>query len=104
MAGISIPAAPGFGGWTRLKDGAWKTMLPSDVAEVRAALEADTKDCPSCNTPGNPVKHGTTYISEHRDTHVVSAHSYRCRSGSRWFDPSVRAMVGRAHCTCDACF
>ena len=103
MSGLTIPAAPGFGGWTRLKDGSWKTMLPSDVAEVRAALEADKRDCPACQR-GDIVSHGTTYISENRETRVVSAHSYKCRSGSRHFDPSVRTMVGRAHCTCDACF
>jgi len=104
MAGLDIPAAPGYGGWTRLKDGAWKTMLPSDVAEVRAAMLADVQDCLGCQEPGNPVKHMTTYITTHPDTRVVSAHSYKCRSGSRHFDPSVRAMVGRAHCTCDYCF
>ncbi len=106
MAGLTIPAAPGYTGWVSLRDRSYKTMKPDEVAEVRAALLADMKDCPSCNTPGNPVKHATTYITEagERDTHVPAAHSYHCRSNSRWFNPATRQMEGRPHCTCDYCF
>ena len=103
MPGLHIPEAPGFSGWTRLRDGSWKTMKPADIADVRLALATDTVTCASC-IAGGPVKHGTTYIVEGREGRGVSAHSYRCRSGSRWYNPQTRQMEGRAHCTCDYCF
>lgn len=105
MAGVSIAAAPGFNGWTRLRDGAFKTMRAEDIAEVAAALAKDKSDCPSCQRGESMTpNHATTYI--HGDTPVskASAHSYHCRSGSRWFNPNTRVMEGRAHCTCDTCF
>lgn len=104
MHGLTVPAAPGFNGWTRLRNGTWKTMLPSDVAEVRAAIAADIADCTTCQRGGMMPQHMTTYISEGRDTHKVSAHTYRCRSFSRWFNPTTRKMEGRAHCTCPSCW
>jgi hypothetical protein len=104
MAGLTVPAAPGYNGWVKLRDGSWKTMLPSDVAEVRAALAADIAACPTCQKGGMMPQHATTYIHENRDTRAVSAHTYRCRSLSRWFNPMTRQMEGRRHCTCDACF
>lgn len=105
MPGLNIPAAPGFNGWVRLRDGTWKTMKPAEVAEVRAALAKDMAECASCQA-GTIVEHATTYIHEagERDTHVPAAHTYRCRSGSRWFNPATRQMEGRAHCTCPVCW
>lgn len=104
MPGLSIPAAPGFNGWTRLRDGAWKTMKAEDIAEVAAALAKDKEDCKTCAAGGMMPKHATTYVHGDTPTSKASAHSYHCRSWSRWFNPQTREMEGRAHCTCDFCF
>jgi len=102
MPGIHVKEAPGFSGWTRLREGSYKTMNPDDIAECAAALAADIEACGCVGT--TPVRHATT--STHGDSPVskASAHTYQCRSGSRWFNPQTRKMEGRAHCTCDYCF
>lgn len=102
MSGLNIPAAPGYNGWTRLKDGAWKTMKASEIAEVSAALAADIEAC-GCKGKAGPT-HATTYVHGDSPTSKASAHSYVCRSGSRHFNPNTRQMEGRAHCTCDYCY
>lgn len=99
---VHAPAAPGFNGWTRLHDGSWKTMNVSEIAECAAALKADIEDC-GCTGKG-PVPHATTYTHGDVPGSRAAAHSYHCRSGSRWFNPVTRQMEGRRHCTCDYCF
>ena len=81
-------------------------MKPADIADMRLAIYADQLDCTTCANLHNPVKHCTSYIVEmsERDGRLASAHTYRCRSGSRWYNPETRQMEGRAHCTCDYCF
>lgn len=113
MAGVHIKEAPGFTGWTMLRQGSYKTMNVAEIAECAAALEADKAACPTClkASDGTP-SHATT--STHGDIpaqpsrHVLaskaSAHTYHCQSFSRWFNPVTRTMEGRSHCTCDYCY
>lgn len=99
MAGVHLPAAPGFLGWTRLKGGEFKTKVRAEVDEMVAAVEADRLACPTCHgETGMVPSHYTGYARD------GEAYTYHCRSGSRWFNPNTRKMEGRAHCTCDACF
>ena len=99
--GLHVAAAPGYTGWTKLADRSWKSMLASDIAEMDAAIKADIAAC-GCTTGGFKPQHCTSYVALGQ-THS-SAHSYHCRSWSRWFNPETRQMEGRAHCTCDSCF
>lgn len=99
MAGISLPAAPGFLGWTRLKDGQFKTKVKADVDEMAEAIRVDRANCRSCQETGGMVpSHMTGYARD------GEAYTYHCRSGGRWFNPNTRQMEGQAHCTCDSCF
>lgn len=113
MGGVHIKAAPGFEGWTRLREGSFKTMNVAEIAECAAALAEDRAKCETCVKGGDGTpNHATT--STHGDfpaqpargipASKASAITYRCRSGSRWFNPTTRQMEGRAHCTCDYCY
>lgn len=105
MSGIHVNEAPGFSGWTRLRDGGWKTLDAVEIADVRAALAADVAACPTCQRGGMMPAHATyTYVHEATADRRASAHTYHCRSLSRWYNPQTGEMEGRAHCTCDSCF
>ena len=97
MAGVHVKEAPGYSGWTHLRDRSWKTMNRSEMEQMRVAIEADKAECPLC-TEGDIVPHMTGYVNDH------AAYTYHCRSLSRWYNPETRKMEGRAHCTCDSCF
>ncbi len=97
--GIHVKAAPGFNGWERLKDGSWKTTLPSDIEELAKAIEADK--CDGCKPGFNP-QHGRAYIVVGKEH--VTGYSSQCQSGCRYFNPVTRQMEGRKHCSCSLCF
>lgn len=96
---IHIQEAPGFSGWTRLRDGDWKTMNRSEIDQMRNALEAEISEC-GCNPAVFGPQHSTSWVS----SDSLSAHTSQCRSFSRWFNPKTRQMEGHQHCTCDRCF
>lgn len=110
MTGVHIREAPGYHGWTRLKGRDWKTMNVAEIAECAAALAKDKADCLTCQSGEAGPIHATTWT--HGDYPAsgghpggrASAHSHRCPSGSRWFNPETRQMEGRKHCTCDYCY
>ena len=108
MAGVHVPAAPGFNGWTRLRDGSWKTLKIEEITEMAEAIEADRAACGHPGKSGMPDHNtGSTRMAGvdnfGNEYHAV-AYTYHCRSGSRWFNPVTRKMEGRSHCTCDGCF
>lgn len=82
----------------------FRKLYDEDAVAAMAAVRADIEAC-GCGQGDSPLSAKTTPVP-HIWARYLDGVFYNggCVSGSRWYNPDTGEMVGRAHCTCDACF